>query len=83
MKTALEITDDVLRHAREQAARAGVPLDDFVAGAVRDKLRGFPESANKPWMEFFGSLRHLHDETMRIDRTIEAEFESIEPADWI
>jgi hypothetical protein len=43
------------------------------------------ESSNvnaKPWMKFFGKLRHLHEETQRINQRIEEAFEQIEPEDW-
>jgi hypothetical protein len=29
-----------------------------------------------------GGLKHLHDETKRINRIIEDKFEQIEPEDW-
>lgn len=35
----------------------------------------------KPWMVLAGGLKHLAKETRRIERVIEAEFETIEPED--
>jgi hypothetical protein len=29
-----------------------------------------------------GGLKHLHKETMRINRIVKIEFEKIEPEDW-
>ena len=33
-------------------------------------------------MKSFGKLRHLHKETLKINRIIEEEFGKIEPEDW-
>ncbi|MCL2660133.1 MAG: hypothetical protein FWD64_06410 [Acidobacteriaceae bacterium] len=80
MKTTLEIPDPIFRRAKSAAARRGIPLRVFVTEAVNDKLA--LTSSNKPWMEAFGKLRHLHKETARINRILEEEFEQIEPEDW-
>ena len=34
-------------------------------------------------MKCFGSLRDMHNETVRIDRIVENEFNCLEPADWL
>ena len=70
MKMMLKILDSIFRHARSAAARRGTPLR-------ADKLRT-DDADGKPWMTAFGKLRHLHNETARINRTIEEEFEQIE-----
>jgi hypothetical protein len=80
VKTTLEIPDDLLDRAKAKAAERGIPLRQFVVEAVEDKVNASDEQ--KPWMQAFGKLRHLHDETVRIDRLIEAEFEQIEPEEW-
>jgi hypothetical protein len=36
----------------------------------------------KPWVRLAGGLKHLHKETVRINRIIKSEFEKIEPKDW-
>jgi hypothetical protein len=36
-------------------------------------------TASKPWLECAGELAHLHEETLRIQKTIDEEFEQIEP----
>ncbi len=79
MKTTLEIPDPILRKAKVRAAQRGIPLRQFVTEAVQEKLVGRP--AGKPWMKAAGKLRHLHDETVRIQRIIDDEFERIEPED--
>jgi hypothetical protein len=82
MKTTLEIPDEVFRNAKAQAAKRGIPLREFITEAVQEKLKA-PLEQDKPWMECFGQLRHLHDETVRINQIIDSEFETIDPEDWI
>ena len=36
----------------------------------------------KPWARLAGGLKHLHKETMSVNRIIKGEFEKIEPEDW-
>ena len=79
MKTTLEIPDPVFRKAKAQAAQRGIPLRQFVTEAVQEKLAAKP--ADKPWMKAAGKLRHLHNETVRIQRMIDEEFGQIEPED--
>ena len=81
MKTTLEIPDPIFRQAKARAAESGIPLRQFITEAVADKLATRLPSQNKPWMRGFGALRHLHKETVRIQRLIDEEFEKIEPED--
>ena len=81
MKTTIEIEDALFHRAKSAAAERGIPLRTLVSEALTDKLNS-PASKEKPWMKGFGELRHLHEETMRIERIIEEEFEQIEPEDW-
>ncbi len=80
MKTTFEIPDAIFRKAKAKAAEKGIPLRQFITEAVEDKLRA--ASDEKPWMKMAGGLRHLHDETVRIQRLIDEEFGQIEPEDW-
>ncbi|MBZ5727075.1 MAG: hypothetical protein LAP87_19010 [Acidobacteriia bacterium] len=82
MKTTLEIPDAVFRRAKTKAAERGIPLRQFVTEAVEDKLRSGAAAAAKPWMSFAGQLRHLRQDTARITRAVELEFERIEPEEW-
>ncbi len=41
-KTTLNLNDQVLRHAKERAARDGVTLTRFVENALRAKLMAIP-----------------------------------------
>ena len=83
MKTTLEIPDPVFRRAKAQAAQRGIPLRQFVTEAVEEKIRAGSKAKEKPWMRMVGQLSHLRKETARITRLIDAEFEKIEPEEWI
>ena len=80
MKTTIELPDPVFRHAKAAAAERGQSLEDFFTEAVEDRLRrqGRLETGAKPWEKAFGALRDLHRETLRIDRLIAAEFETVD-----
>lgn len=80
MKTTLEFPDPVFRKAKAEAAQRGIPLRQFVTEAVQEKLAA-AKPADKPWMKGAGKLRHLHKETVRIQRIIDKEFGQIEPED--
>jgi hypothetical protein len=81
VKTTLEIPDPIFRRAKSVAAQLGIPLRAFVTEAVTEKLEaGLKEE--KPWLRLAGGLKHLHKETVRINRIIKSEFEKIEPEDW-
>ena len=81
MKTTLEIPDPIFRRAKSAAANRGIPLREFVTEAVKDKLTTGRKNGDKPWMSAFGKLKHLRKETARINKLIDAEFETIEPED--
>jgi hypothetical protein len=80
VKTTLEFPDPVFRKAKAEAAQRGIPLRQFVTEAVQEKLAA-AKSLDKPWMKAAGKLRHLHNETVRIQRIIDKEFGQIEPED--
>ena len=80
MKTTLEMPDPVFRKAKAQAAQRGIPLRQFVTEAVQEKLAAV-KLVDKPWMKAAGKLRHLHNETVRIQRIIDVEFGQVEPED--
>jgi len=56
---------------------AGNPGPNLPQGQGRRRRR-----PGKPWLECAGELAHLHKEMMRIQKTIDEEFEQIEPEDW-
>ena len=80
MKTTLEFPDPVFRRAKAEAAHRGIPLRQFVTEAVQEKLAA-AKPTDKPWMKGAGKLRHLHKETVRIQRIIDKEFGQVEPED--
>ena len=82
MKTTLEIPDPIFRRAKSVAAQRGIPLHAFVTEAVTEKLEPSLKQEEQPWVRLAGGLKHLHKETVRINRIIKSEFEKIEPGDW-
>ena len=82
MKTTLEIPDPVFRRAKSVAAARGIPLREFVTEAVKDKLAAEARPGEKPWVKHMGKLKHLHKETLRINRLIEEDSEKIDPEMW-
>jgi hypothetical protein len=82
MKTTLEIPDRVFRRAKSAAAARGVALREFVTEAVKDKLAAKSKAGEKPWTKLMGKLKHLHKETVRINRAIEEDSEKIDPEMW-
>ena len=82
MKTTLEIPDAVFRRAKSKAAEQGIPLRQFVTEAVEDKLKTGPAAGRKPWVKLMGKLKHLHNETKRINRLIEEDSERIDSEMW-
>jgi hypothetical protein len=83
VKTTLEIPGPLFRKAKAIAARQGRTLKQLVQEALSEKIARVDgvSRQKKPWMVLAGDLRHLHTETRRIERVIEAEFENIEPED--
>lgn len=81
MKTTVDIPESLLREAKAVAARQGRTLRDFVAEAMNEKLQ-VHVSGKKPWMKHFGALSKLRKENRRIERVIEKEFETVDPAEW-
>lgn len=84
MKTTLELPDPLLRKVKATAAARGQSMKDFVAEALREKLAPAARpgvAAEPPWMRGFGRLKRLHDETARVQRAIDDEFELVGPED--
>jgi hypothetical protein len=81
VKTTVDIPESLLREAKAVAARQGRTLRDFVTEAMNEKLEG-QISLEKPWMKHFGALSRLRKENRRIEKVIEREFETVDPAEW-
>jgi hypothetical protein len=77
MKSTLEIPDLVFRRAKSAAAARGIPLCEFVTEAVKDKLA--IHTGEKPWVSLVGKLKHLHKETLRVNRLFDEDCEKIDP----
>jgi hypothetical protein len=82
MKAVLEIPEKLLREAEKVAARNGQALGVFVADAIQAKLGSDTCQASKPWAKHFGSLRHLHEESARIEQIVADEFRTVDSENW-
>ena len=82
VKTTLEIPDALFRKAKSTAAERGIPLREFVTQAVREKLAENDKSGERPWVKQMGKLKHLRQETARINRLIEEDSEKIDAEMW-
>ena len=82
MKTTLEIPDAVFRRAKSAAAARGISLRAFVTEAVKDKVAAEMKASERPWLKHVGKLKHLHKETVRINRFIEQDSEKIDAEMW-
>ena len=83
VKTTIELPDEVFRSVKARAAQEGISLKDYVTTALREKLgRGTNQFDPKPWMKHFGSVAHLREETRKIEKIIESEFETIDVNGW-
>lgn len=82
MKTTLEIPDSIFRTAKARAAERGIPLRQFITEAVEALEASRAATRQKPWVKGAGALKHLHKETVRIQKLIDREFEQIEPELW-
>ena len=82
MKAVMEIPETLLREAEEVAARNGQALGVFVADAIQAKLGSDVGQSTKPWEKHFGSLRHLHEESARIEQRVAEEFRTVDSESW-
>jgi hypothetical protein len=80
MKTTLEIPDNLFRQAKAAAARQGLPLRELVTKAIAAMLSHNP-GHDRPWMESFGKLSALRNETARINKMLNRDLGKIDPED--
>jgi hypothetical protein len=81
VKTTIDIPDDLFRQVKSLAALKGVSLRELVTDTLRARLLATGHgtgATDPPWMKGFGGLATLSEETRRIERLIEDEFEKIE-----
>ena len=84
MKTTVEIPHSLFRKAKSKAAERGQSLRQLVTEALQEKLAadaGRHRAGAPPWMQGFGKLRRLRNETRRLQARIDEHFEVIEPED--
>jgi hypothetical protein len=84
VKTTIELPDPLFRRAKAAAAERGRTLKDFFAEALQERLVRVQQapSKNQLWETSFGALKHLHRETLRIEKIIEDAFETIDEEEW-
>ena len=82
VKAVMEIPEELLREAEKVAASNGQALGVFVADAIQAKLGSAASQASKPWAKHFGSLRHLHEESARIEQIVAEEFRTVDSENW-
>jgi hypothetical protein len=76
----VEIPDPLLREARAEAARRGVPLQVFLNEALREKLGVSARSRPSEWPVPPPKLRK--GEARRIQALIHAEFSRVDSEGW-
>jgi len=85
MKTTLDIPDHIFRQAKARSALRGVSLRQFVTEALQEKMTPLSSTRNTvsepPWMQSFGVLADLKDETRKIEASITEAFEYIDEED--
>ena len=80
----LDIPEPTIRLAESLAAAKGIPLTQYFAEALEEKVRqSVPPAVREVprWMQGFGALADLKQENTRIAELIEQEFERIDPED--
>lgn len=82
METTLELPDDLLRRSKATAALRGESLNEFVAGALRERLErltaGF--SGEPCWRKVFGKARS--EDVTAVDAAVEEHLERVDPDEW-
>ena len=78
MKTTLEIPDTIFRRAKSAAREQRISFSDFVMQAIKEKLAANRSIGKRPWVKYMGRLKHLHEETERINSLIEEDSENID-----
>jgi hypothetical protein len=84
MKATIDIPNSTYEQAKTLAGAQGISVEKLLANTVQEKLGGpsFPDRvAAPPWMKGFGALADLKEESARIMKSIEEEFEQVEPED--
>jgi hypothetical protein len=80
VKATLDLPETLLRHAEDAARRAGIPLDAYMAGLLREKLENGPAHPRQDWPVAPPDLDK--EETRRIQERIDEEFGKVEWENW-
>jgi len=78
----LEMPDELMRKAQEEASAHGKSLQAFLTEAIRSKLTPEGGGSKSSVMSYAGIFRDSREESARIMETIEAACEQIQPEDW-
>lgn len=85
MKATIEISDSLLKQAKNLAASKGLSFEQLLTKTLREKVAVTNKTAtDNPWMKLFGTFGQTpaaKAETQRIQKTIDKEFEQIDPED--
>ena len=80
MKTTLELPESLVREAEAAARAKGVPLDDFLAAVLRERLERRLTPPRRDWPVPPPAVDI--EETRRIQKVIDVEFGKIEWENW-
>ena len=84
MKTTLEVEDSTFRRAKSLAASKGITLKQFFNEALEHKLQRTTrggKAGELPWRKGFGAISDLKQESAKLMKLIDQEFEVIERGD--
>jgi hypothetical protein len=81
VRTTIDIPEPTFEQAKRLAEAKGITVEQLVAEALEQRLRVPPTTSQKAWMRGFGALADLREESDRMKRVIEEEFEQIDPED--
>ena len=79
MKTTVEIPAALYTRAKHMAAARGVSFRRILLEALEEKVN---ERPGKPWMEIHGILAAEAEAVYGVDRTIETDLSTVDPAEW-
>ena len=82
MTMTLEMPDELMRKAQEEATARGKSLQAFLTEAISSKLMPEGGGSKPSVMSYAGIFRDSREESARIMETIEAACEQIQPEDW-
>lgn len=80
---AIRVAPLLLAQLRRLAAEQSKPYQTLIHELLEDATHKMtPAPDKKPWAELIGKLKHLREETARINRLIDEDSEKIDPEMW-